>query len=262
MKNLILILYFLLPMCNFAQKIVDVKIKKTGEIFETYKKDKSFRDGIYTKFYIYPKWKKKEITGYYSENKKDSIWSYFDWQGNLYKKGRYENGLKNGLWTFHTFNEKHPSSKGIYFNDLKTGIWEYFNENGVLIHKFNHSDNQLLYYTEKQDCFEEQANDLIELTDFKGLVLGGEKSFHSYIGREFRYPKDAQWNGVSGRVFVNFFVDENFKKSDYSITNNPGYGIGKEAKRLIEEGPVFIPPKKDGSYSKVKLSIPINFTLN
>ncbi|MFS4447862.1 energy transducer TonB, partial [Maribacter sp. 2307UL18-2] len=97
--------------------------------------------------------------------------------------------------------------------------------------------------------------------EIKGLVLGGDAGFLKHISREFRYPEKAQWYGVSGKVYVNFQMDENFVKSDYSVTNNPGFGIGEEAIRLVKEGPLFIPPTKERNYTNVKLSIPITFAL-
>lgn len=261
MKNILLFLILAFHSNIFAQDIVEVKSRKTDEVYQVLKENKSFKDGYYTKFYKFSKRKKKQIVGFYSRNKKDSVWRYFDWNGNLTKKGRFENGQKNGRWTIYLWNSQSPSSLGLYENGAKVGIWRYFNEHGILIHKFNHTQNELLFFTRNEDAIIQQANDLDKYRESKEMVLGGNTGFLQYIRREFHYPEEAQWNGITGKVFVNFFVDENFKKWDFIATNNPGYGLGEEAIRLIKDGPLIIPAKKDGKYVGTKLSFPIGFNI-
>jgi uncharacterized protein (UPF0333 family) len=262
MKNIILILIILLPLGICAQKIIQVKSRKTDEVFEAYKTDKSFKDGTYTKYYKYTKRKNKKITGYYSNNKEDSVWNYFNWQGNLYKTGRFNNGQKNGDWKFYFSNTKTPRSIGKYQNGQKSGVWEYFNKNGILIHKFDHTSNNLVYYTSNEDAIEQQPNELEnDLKNHNPMILGGNQGMNEHIKIEFEYPKEAALNGVSGTVYVFFTVDENIQMNDFFVEDNLGYGISEEAIRLVKTGPTWIPKKVNGRYVVSKGRLPINFRI-
>ena len=87
MKNILLFIIIVFYSKTFAQDIVQVNSRRTDEVYEALKKNKSIKEGIYIKYHKFSKRKKKQIIGHYSNNVKDSIWSYFDWNGNLYKEG-------------------------------------------------------------------------------------------------------------------------------------------------------------------------------
>lgn len=245
----------------YAQEVIEIKKRKTCEIYHVLKNDKSVKHGSYKKFHKYSKLRKTKINGYYKNNHKDSIWRYYDWKDNLIKEGKFSNNKKEGDWKYYLWNSGFPSSKGKYNNGHKIGIWEYRNQNGIVIHKFDHTLNKLLYFTSSEETTSVQPNDLNKDKNQKAIILGGEKAFHKYIDTEFQYPKQALLNEVEARLYIKFLVDENLTKKNYSLANCPGFGFDKEAVRLIEEGPLWIPGRINGKYISQEFTIPLFFGL-
>jgi TonB family protein len=258
-KLFILIIFFSANL--FAQNVVEIKKRKTDEIYHVLKKDKLIKNGQYTKYYEVPKFRKKEIIGHYVDNQKDSLWNYYTYSGKLAKEVRFKNNVKSGLSVNYFLKTGNVSNTGNFKNGNKIGIWKYFNENGILIHEFDYQNNKLTYFTRNEIAMTEQPNELLNYENGEAMILGGNSGFTNHLSIEFNYPKEAQWNGISGKVFVKFLVDENFKKQNYRVLNNPGYGIGEEAIRLIEDGPLWIPEKIDGKYQRQEFTFPITFNI-
>lgn len=255
MKNLKFI-FLLVPFYLLSQDLVKIKNRNINEVYYTLKGD-TIKEGSYINYYEYPRWKKKRIVGQYFKNSKTGIWVYYHRGGYIYKQGAYSDNLKQGQWEIFLWNTKIPSSKGKYENDKKIGVWNYYNQNGVIIHKFNHTTNQLVYFVKDEFAISEQPNVAMTLDNHDAVPLGGELALKKYISMEYVYPRKAQLKNISGTVYVIFNVTEKFVKNKFVIKNDPGYGIGKESSRIIEKGPLWIPKKVDGKYVDTNLSIPV-----
>lgn len=88
-----------------------------------------------------------------------------------------------------------------------------------------------------------------------------EKLFE-FIFQNLKYPELAKENGTQGTVVVKFVV-----KSDGSITKamavkNIGNGCGKEAVRVINAMPKWIPGKQKGKLVDVEFNLPIKYRLD
>lgn len=62
----------------------------------------------------------KMATGFYTNEKKDSIWNYFNESEKLTSTEQYRNGMKHGKWLVYFENGK-PSEETNYKNDKKDG---------------------------------------------------------------------------------------------------------------------------------------------
>ncbi|MEQ8470784.1 MAG: hypothetical protein RIC35_06340 [Marinoscillum sp.] len=69
------------------------------------------------------------VTGYYSNGKSDSLWTYYYENGRVKMKGYYRVGKQNGPWKFY-FENGLLKAEGIYLDDVKNGQWAYYFENG------------------------------------------------------------------------------------------------------------------------------------
>lgn len=91
---------------------------------------------------------------------------------------------------------------------------------------------------------------------------GGYKGMQKFFDDNLQYPENASNEGVEGVVNVSFIVDENGKLSNPTIDgNNPGYGLDKEALRVINKMPSWNPGKLKGKNVKTKFSLPLRFVL-
>ncbi|MEO1011658.1 MAG: M56 family metallopeptidase [Bacteroidota bacterium] len=86
------------------------------------------------------------------------------------------------------------------------------------------------------------------------------KMMQKHISTHFRYPQEAQRQGVEGRVSVLLTIGE-----EGNITNirkrGPHFLLEDEAVRIMEKLPKMTPGKSKGKYVAVAYSIPIAFRL-
>jgi len=90
---------------------------------------------------------------------------------------------------------------------------------------------------------------------------GGTRALYSFINKNVRYPVIAQENGVQGKVFVKFVVNEQGKVSNAEILRGADVALNNEALRVINSLPDFKPGKQSGRAVKVYYHASINFTL-
>ncbi len=87
-----------------------------------------------------------------------------------------------------------------------------------------------------------------------------QRMVQEHVRRQFTYPPAALELGITGRVFVQFYI--NTKGQVESIrTRGPDKLLEKESHRIIASLPDMIPGKQRGQAVKVPYSIPINFII-
>ena len=88
-------------------------------------------------------------------------------------------------------------------------------------------------------------------------IIGGLPALY----KEIRYPDAAIRNGVEGRVFLQFVVDESGQASDVEIMRDIGSGCGEAAAEAIKRVS-FTPGIQNGNAVKVRFSLPVTFRIN
>lgn len=91
---------------------------------------------------------------------------------------------------------------------------------------------------------------------------GGEKALFKYLGDNIKYPAMAKDAGITGKVFVNFVVNETGKITDVKVLRGIGGGCDEEAMRVIKNMPKWNAGKQRGKAVKVSYNLPIKFTLH
>ena len=92
---------------------------------------------------------------------------------------------------------------------------------------------------------------------------GGEKGLENFFEKNIQYPEQATENNAEGTVLLNFAVDEHGKVyAPKIISKNIGYGIEKEALRVFDKMPVWLPGKIKGKNVKTRYTLPIKFQLD
>lgn len=90
---------------------------------------------------------------------------------------------------------------------------------------------------------------------------GGDRALYKYITDALRYPVIAQENGIQGKVYVKFIVNEQGKVSNGEVLRGVDISLDKEALRVINSLPDFKPGKQRGKPVKVFYNAVINFKL-
>ncbi|MEN8788674.1 MAG: energy transducer TonB [Flavobacteriaceae bacterium] len=87
-----------------------------------------------------------------------------------------------------------------------------------------------------------------------------QRMVQEHVRRQFTYPPAALELGITGRVFVQFYI--NTKGEVESIrTRGPDKLLEKESQRIIASLPNMTPGMQRGKAVKVPYSIPINFII-
>ncbi|MCL2682092.1 MAG: energy transducer TonB [Bacteroidales bacterium] len=93
---------------------------------------------------------------------------------------------------------------------------------------------------------------------------GGEKARLKYLSENLKYPQSAIDSGIQGTVHVTFVIETDGVVSDVRVIR----GIrgcedcDKEAIRLVEGMPSWIPGEQRGKPVRVQFNMPIRFSLD
>ncbi len=125
----------------------------------------------------------------------------------------------------------------------------------------NISDKDMATYEKLITARENLQEQLAELPDADNIFMvvedqpepeGGMEKFYNYVGNNLQYPTEARQNGIEGRVFIQFVVNEDGSLTDVQAIKGIGSGCDAEAARVIKEAPAWNPGKQKGIAVKVK----------
>lgn len=91
---------------------------------------------------------------------------------------------------------------------------------------------------------------------------GGLGAFYRYISKNLRYPRQARKLDISGKVIIQFVINEVGELTALKILKGIGAGCEEEVIRLFKNAPPWEPGKQRGKPVKVKQSMTINFRLD
>lgn len=87
-----------------------------------------------------------------------------------------------------------------------------------------------------------------------------QRMVQEHVRKQFTYPPAALELGITGRVFVQFYINTKGKVESIR-TRGPDKLLEKESHRIIASLPDMSPGKQRGQAVKVPYSIPINFII-
>ncbi|MGO4772372.1 energy transducer TonB [Flavobacterium sp. W22_SRS_FK3] len=85
---------------------------------------------------------------------------------------------------------------------------------------------------------------------------GGMSKFYTYVGNNFNRPElDAE---KTLRVYVSFVIEKDGTMTDITVKNDPGYGLGREAVRVLKSLKTkWTPGILDGKAVRTAYNLPI-----
>lgn len=86
-----------------------------------------------------------------------------------------------------------------------------------------------------------------------------QENMYRHVSKNFNYPTEAFENKISGRVFVSFTIDKEGKVTNISTRGEAI--LCKEAERIVQLLPTFIPGQMRGVNVSTVYSMPITFRL-
>lgn len=91
---------------------------------------------------------------------------------------------------------------------------------------------------------------------------GGDAELQKFIEQNLKYPVVAQENGIQGRVTIRFVVEVDGTLSNFTVLRGIDPQCDKEAVRMMEAGPKWIPGKQNGREVRVYFTLPVIFKID
>ena len=102
---------------------------------------------------------------------------------------------------------------------------------------------------------------IVDVAEIMPEFPGGTAALMKYLGTNIKYPTIAQENGTQGRVIIQFVVERDGTISDVHIARGVDPYLDKEAVRVVQSMPKWIPGKQNGKAVRVKFTVPVMFRL-
>lgn len=90
---------------------------------------------------------------------------------------------------------------------------------------------------------------------------GGNSALSRWLSAKLRYPDNAMDNDAQGRILVQFKVETDGSVSDAEVMNNIFPELDREALRVVNSMPKWIPGTVDGVPTRTTFRLPITFAL-
>ncbi|WP_338769151.1 energy transducer TonB [Bernardetia sp. ABR2-2B] len=109
---------------------------------------------------------------------------------------------------------------------------------------------------------EEEIERVFTIVEESPTYEGGMNEFYKYISENLTYPPNAKEKNITGKVFIQFVVDKDGSIVDAKVVKSVDKELDAEALRVIQNSPKWIAGKQRGKNVKVRMNIPIVFTLD
>jgi periplasmic protein TonB len=90
---------------------------------------------------------------------------------------------------------------------------------------------------------------------------GGDAALQRYLSTSIRYPVIAQENGIQGRVYIRFVINQNGEVTNAEILRGVDASVDREALRVVQAMPKWKPGRQRNRAVRVSYTVPINFVL-
>ncbi len=111
------------------------------------------------------------------------------------------------------------------------------------------------------DAPDEDADKVYAVVEQPPTFPGGEAALLAYVNKNVKYPSSALEQEIQGVVVLRFVVLENGSVGDVIIQRGIDPACDKEAVRVVQSLPRFIPGKQQGKGVKVWYTLPIRFQI-
>jgi len=264
MKNLILILLISIANIVFSQDTLTYYVTGSGEKVSQ-EESKYVRKVFKTPKGLYKVW------DYYEDGQLQMTGTYLN---DSLKKGAgpfikyFKSGKTESTWTYVKGKSDGQSKKYFESGELKSSIDMVqgkkhgklltFWENGTQKREDNYHNGVFIL----GKCFNEKEE---EIEHFPFMIFpelpGGKKGIQQFLSKNVVFPPEAKANGITGRVILNFTVEKDGSTKEIKIKRASHPLFNKEALRVANLLPNWIPGKRDGELISVNYNLPISFQL-
>lgn len=157
-------------------------------------------------------------------------------------------------WTYCELQSKTIEPKKGY-----PGIAEY---NVDSVHNDYLHHLPLIIDPDKEDDYLAEKMDTVNVYDVVEQMPtfpGGYQKMQEFIEKNLRYPKECTEKGIQRRVIIAFVVEKSGKLTNIRVIKSVEPALDKEALRIVNLMPKWIPGRQCNKTVRVKYIIPITF---
>ncbi|MFD0766422.1 TonB family protein [Mucilaginibacter lutimaris] len=244
MKRLLFSLVVFTTLAGNAQtkKVTHSDFKTSfKEVYYALKSNDKIREGEYKAYNTVASSSSLLVQGYYHENQKDSVWTYYS-ASKVVAQGQYKDGKKVGVWIGYT--------RG--FSRLE----------------YNFDTNELANYVPTMLDSAQQFNvikpaGLDTVLDRAPIYINGIATLNRVIQETIRYLSLALSERKQGEVIVTFTIDENGSPGNYTVKKKVGFGMDDAALNAVQKvNGEWVPAVIKGKRVAVECEIPILFAMS
>lgn len=190
----------------------------SGRVKNQYMKQNGYKNGIQTNFdslgnqqisYLYQNDTLLAEGWISKDGSKDSLWKFYDQNGNIINKGNFIKGVKEGLWIYY-FENGSIEQKGKYKENLPHGEWLWYYPNGQLRRQENFYKGK--YEGEIKDF--DTIGNLVQSRNFSFNILEGNLYYfigdHQEFGKMQNGVREGKWMyyyNKDKKAFIGKFKD-------------------------------------------------------
>jgi periplasmic protein TonB len=93
------------------------------------------------------------------------------------------------------------------------------------------------------------------------MFSGGNEALTKFIIKNLRYPKSAIIQKIEGLIYIEILIESDGRISRSTLLNQLNPELEKEAIRIIEKMPKWIPAIKNNQKIRSSIILPIRFTI-
>ena len=147
----------------------------------------------------------------------------------------------------------------IYHKNRLTGSHKTYWPNGQLRRNDSYKDGEFI----EGKCYGRDGADTVWFVHhIPASFPGGTDSLQLFMIRNFRYPPDAKRDGIEGTVRVRFTVSAEGNLEDIEVVNKVNPYLDREALRIVNRMPKWIPALQDGDKANMVFILPVVFRLS
>lgn len=125
------------------------------------------------------------------------------------------------------------------------------------------SNKEIVDVSNKIDSIDNPQSEFYEciLVEEMPQFPGGYLALREYLQKNVIYPETAREKGIQGRVILTFVVECDGTLTNIKVVRSVDPALDKEAIRVIQNMPKWIPGKQSGEIVPYKYSFPVDFKL-
>lgn len=123
------------------------------------------------------------------------------------------------------------------------------------------TEKKVVKFTEPEITPDKSAQ-IYTMVETLPRFTGGEEAMMKFLSENIKYPAEARDNNVEGRVVVRFVVSAEGDVKDTKVIRSLSPACDKEAVRVVNIMPKWVPGKQSGKVVSVYYTLPITFRLD